>query len=135
MELVFTAMTIVLAAAGYLLIRHFRGNAALCRKPMADWLQRFTAATPTEQHEMAEALLRQSVELAARMGVQVSAADLLQTGNEPTALVESWRTRLPDVMSATSLATSPARTLGALMVIHQVEPRRFRQLIGLPAAD
>lgn len=135
MELLFTAMTIVLVAAGYLLIRRFRGLAAQCRKPMAQWLLHFAAANPDEQREMAQALVQESLKLAANMGVQVRATDLLGAANEPAALIDSWRTQLPDVMPATSLSTSPARTLGALMVIRQVQPQRFRQLMGLPATS
>lgn len=135
MELLFTAMTIVLVAACYLLIRRFRGLAAQCRKPMAQWLLHFAAANPDEQREMAQALVQESLKLAANMGVQVRATDLLGAANEPAALIDSWRIQLPDVMPATSLSTSPARTLGALMVIRQVEPRRFRQLMGLPATS
>lgn len=135
MELVFTAITIALAGAIYLLYQHFRGTCALCRRPMAEWLSRFAAASPIEQHEMAETLLQQSLALAARMGVQLNAADLAEAAGEPTALVDSWRSRLPDILPAAYIAKSPARTLGALMLIHQVDPQRFRQLVGLPAGD
>ncbi|UUD64178.1 hypothetical protein D16iCDA_00225 [Pseudomonas seleniipraecipitans] len=135
MELLFTAMTIMLVAAGYLLIRRFRGLAAQCRKPMAQWLLHFVAANPGEQREMAQALVQESLKLAANMGVQVRATDLLGAASDPAALIDSWRAQLPDVMPATSLSTSPARTLGALMVIRQVQPQRFRQLMGLPATS
>lgn len=135
MELLFTAMTIVLVAAGYLLIRRFRGLAAQCRKPMAQWLLHFAAANPGEQREMAQALVQESLKLAANMGVQVRATDLLGAASDPAALIDSWRAQLPDVMPTTSLSTSPARTLGALMVIRQVQPQRFRQLMGLPATS
>ncbi|WP_131181761.1 hypothetical protein [Phytopseudomonas daroniae] len=130
MELAFTVITIVLLGSAYLLVQRFRGSAALSRRSMSEWLLRFEAASPVEQHEMAEALLTHSVRLAAQMGVQASIAELLATGNEASALVATWQSQLHTAMPTTSLSTTPARTIGALMVIRQVQPLRFQELLG-----
>ncbi|TBU87018.1 hypothetical protein [Phytopseudomonas dryadis] len=128
MELVFTAVTILVVGLVCWLYNAYRGNAGLGRKPMSEWLARYTTAAPVEQHEMAEALLHQSIRLAARMGVQVSVEDLLPIGDEPCSLIARWQVHMHSDMSATPLPTTPARTLGALLLIRQLQPQRYREL-------
>lgn len=130
MELVFTAIAIVLVGTAYLLMQRFRGGAALCRRPMSEWLLRFEAASPIEQHEMAESLLQHAANLAIQMGTQASTSELLATDCEPADSIRTWQAQLPAVMPSTSLAKTPARTIGALMLIRQVELLRFRELLS-----
>ncbi|SDI39738.1 hypothetical protein SAMN05216588_11628 [Pseudomonas flavescens] len=130
MELTVTVTAITLLAAAYLLSQPLRGITARCNRPMEEWLSSYQACGPVEQHEMADALVRQSMRLAANMGVQVSLDDLLANGREPTELIVTWRDQLPSVIPASSLPGTPASTIGTLLLIHQLQPSRFYQLLG-----
>ncbi len=130
MELFFTVTTLVLVGAVYFLVQRTRSPATQCRKQMSDWLARFDAATPVEQHEMAEALLRQSAELASQMGVEVYLDELLPAGGDPIELIRAWQAQLPIAIPAHALPNTPARTVGALLLIRDVQPERFRTLLG-----
>ena len=134
MELFFTATTLVLVVAAYILVQRARSPAAHCRRQMSDWLARFDAATPIEQHEMAEVLLQQSAELAAHMGVEVYLDELLPEGGDPIELIRTWQAQLPIAIPAHVLPHTPARTVGALMLIRDVEPESFRALLGQAVA-
>lgn len=134
MELFFTATTLVLVVATYFLVQRVRSPAAHCRKQMIDWLSRFDAATPVEQHEMAEVLLQQSAELAAQMGVEVYLDELLPEGGDPIELIRTWQAQLPIAIPAHALPNTPARTVGALLLIRDVEPESFRALLGQAVA-
>ncbi|MCW2292522.1 hypothetical protein M2262_002572 [Pseudomonas sp. BIGb0408] len=134
MELVFTVIAIVLVGTAYLLLQHFRGGAAQCRRPIGEWLSSYQARSPVEQHEMAEMLLRRSIRLAANMGVQINLDELLGNGAEPADLIAAWQVRLPGVIPAAYLPGTPASTVGALLLIQQVDPSRFHELLGQSAA-
>ncbi|WP_143485937.1 hypothetical protein [Pseudomonas sp. PA15(2017)] len=97
---------------------------------MSDWLSRFDAATAVEQHEMAEVLLQQSAELAAQMGVEVYLEEVLPEDGDPIELIRTWQTQLPIAIPAHALPNTPARTVGALLLIRDVEPESFRALLG-----
>lgn len=134
MELVFTVIAIMLVGAAYLLFHYLRGGAAQCRRPITEWLASYQTSSPVEQHEMAEVLLRRSMRLAANMGVQIDLDDLIANGKEPTELIAAWQARLPSVIPAAYLPGTPASTVGALLLIQQVEPSRFHELLGQSAA-
>ncbi|KAB0550067.1 hypothetical protein F7R01_02300 [Pseudomonas argentinensis] len=135
MELFFTAVTIALVGAAYCLLQHVRSPSALCRKPMSAWLARYQAATPVEQHEMAEMLLRQSARLASRMGVEVHIDRLLPDDGDPITLLQAWQAQLSIAIPAQALPNTPARTVGALLLIRDVQPESFRQLLGQAIAS
>lgn len=130
MELFFTAITLVLVGAVYLLVQRVRSPSGLSRKPIMEWMSRFDAATPVEQYELAEALLQQSALLAEQMDVDVSLRQLLRADGDPIALIMSWQAQLADAIPAHALLNTPARTIGALMLIREVQPDSFRQLLG-----
>ncbi|MDQ7987347.1 hypothetical protein QYS36_20605 [Pseudomonas sp. G34] len=130
MELFFTAITLVLVGAVYLLLQRARSPAAQCRKQISEWLACFEAATPVEQYEMAEVLLQASAELAAQMGIEVRLDELLPAGSDPIDLIRTWQTQLPIAIPAHALPNTPARTVGALLLIREVQPDSFRQLLG-----
>ena len=130
MELFFTAITLVLVGAVYFLVQRARSPSGLSRKPIMVWMSHFDAATPVEQHELAEALLRQSALLAEQMDVEVSLSELLPADCDPTALIISWQAQLTVAIPAHALLNTPARTIGALLLIRDVQPQRFRELLG-----
>lgn len=133
MEVVFTVMTIVLVGAAYLLFHYLCAGTAHCRRPMDEWLATYQASAPVRQREMADVLLRRSQRLAANMGVQIDLTDILANGREPAELITAWRDRLPDLIPASFLPGTPASTIGALLLVHEAEPSRFRELLGQAA--
>ena len=130
MELFFTAITLVLVGAVYLLVQRARSPSGLSRKPIMEWMSRFDAATPVEQYELAEGLLQQSALLAEQMDVDICLHELLPADGDPIALVMSWQAQLTIAIPAHALLNTPARTIGALMLIREVQPDSFRQLLG-----
>lgn len=134
MELIFTATTLAMAGAIYFVFQHLRSPSAQCRKQISDWLPRFEAASPIEQHEMAEVLLHQSAELASQMGVEIYLDELLE-GSDPIELIRTWQAQLPIAIPAHALPKTPARTIGALLLIRDVQPESFRELLGQAVAS
>lgn len=130
MELFFTVIALVLVGAVYLLLQRARSPAAQCRKQISEWLACFDAATPVEQYEMAEVLLQQSVELASQMGIEAHLDELLPAGSDPIELIRTWQAQLPIAIPANALLNTPARTIGALLLIRDVQPDSFRRLLG-----
>ncbi|PZW71358.1 hypothetical protein F471_00429 [Pseudomonas sp. URMO17WK12:I1] len=133
MELIFTATTLAMVGAIYFVFQHLRSPSAQCRKQITDWLARFESASQIEQHEMADVLLRQSAELASQMGVEVYLDELLEA-SEPIELIRTWQAQLPIAIPSHALPKTPARTIGALLLIRDVQPESFRELLGQAVA-
>ena len=130
MELFFTAIALALVGGACWIYQYRYGSAATCRLPMSDWLSRYAMASELEQQEMAHLLLDRSLYLAGRMDVQIDAETLLPAGTDATHLIAGWQTQIYGDFNLAFLPTTPAQTLGALLLIRQAQPQRYAELMG-----
>lgn len=104
---------------------------------LENWIAIYSKESLFQRSKMATALVVQSVNLANQMGMKISIHELMEEKNKNKEssidVVNQWIdyifTEMVKDISANEIKSTPARTVGALLLIRIVDFSSYRQLL------